>query len=926
MRARSKTPSAVSKAPSARVAGPRQKPLVTTKLHPPATRGTLLPRPRLLELLRQTLERKFALVHGPAGFGKTTLAAQWYAELRAGGQSASWLSTDASDNDINRFLAYLVEALRSAEPDIGRGLREVIEANPGSAVDHVIDALVNDLAVHDTPFVLFLDDWHLVREPDVHEALHTLIARSPANLHVVVTSRTRGGVPLARLRVQNELVEIDAAQLRFDLDESHTYLTSTKALALPDEDVQALWRSTEGWAAALQLASLSLRECGNRERILHWTSGASNDISDYLAENVVNALPPDLVSFMLKSSILDRMSGELCDVVTGDADSGARLDALEQQELFLLPLDEERQWFRYHHLFARFLQRRLKKQMPERIAALHLAASDWFARHGHTAEGVEHALLAEDTQRAVDLVERDAMALVENSSMSTLLNLVRKLPRTALFDRPHLQMAIAWANCLTHRAQEANEALWHVERVASSATPAQRALLLGEAKVLRACIDVYGDRIEGLEQLVRPCLDQAGEHTPWTVGVAANILAYRHIHTCELDKVGPLMQWARDYHERAQGAFASVYGVCFDGIAAVRAGQLSVARKRFKDAMDAAARSAGTQSNAARLASALLGQLLYEENDLGEAERLLRESRFLGFEGGVVDFYLATYLASCRLAMHRGDVEEALSILSEGEETARELNLERLGVAVACERVRVKLASGDIRGAELSLGEIDARRFAGAQGIELNAITATAKARLLCARGNPALACSILREQVGLAARSGWVGLEISLRLVLAIAMDQAGRAAEAEQALLDVISYAAPRGMVRTFLDEGAALLTILDRLRDRSRRRGGAYADAPTLGPAAQRLLSIARNPQHGIPNLPGSRKAMAELTAREADVLRLLDQGRANKEIARTLSISVDTVKWYLKSIFTKLGVSTRMQAITEARRRMLIGVGT
>lgn len=910
---------------SSKAAGPRQKPLVTTKLHPPATRGALMQRPRLIELLRQTLERKFALVHGPAGFGKTTLAAQWYAELRATGISACWLSTDASDNDINRFLAYLVEALRSAEPDVGRGLREVIEANPGSAVDHVIDALVNDLSVHDTPFVLFLDDWHLVREPEVYEALQTLITRSPANLHVVVTSRTRSGVPLARLRVQNDLVEIDAAQLRFDLDESHTYLTTTKSLVLPDEDVQALWRSTEGWAAALQLASLSLRECGNRERILHWTSGASNDISDYLAENVVNALPPDLVSFMLKSSILDRMSGELCAAVTGDADSGARLDALEQQELFLLPLDEERQWFRYHHLFARFLQRRLKKQMPERVPGLHLAASEWFATHGHTAEGVEHALLAEDTQRAVDLVERDAMALVENSYMSSLLNLVRKLPRTALFDRPHLQMAIAWANCLTHRAQESNEALWHVERVAATATPSQRALLLGEAKVLRACIDVYGDRIEGLEQLVRPCLDHASDYTPWNVGVAANILAYRYIHTGELDKVGPLMRWAREYHDRSQGLFSAVYGTCFDGIAAARAGRLDVARKRFKEAMEVGARSAGTQSNAARLASALLGQLLYEENDLVEAERLLRESRFLGFEGGVVDFYLATFLASCRLAVHRGDVEEALSILSEGEETARALNLERLGVAVACERVRVKLASGDIHGAELSLGEVDSRRYSGGQGRELGAMIATAKARLLCARGNPMLACSLLREQITSANRCGWISLEISLRIVLAIALDQANRGAEAEQTLLAVIGDAAPRGMVRSFLDEGAAVLLILDRLRDRARRRSAGDGEVAPLSPAAQRLLSVARNPQHGIPNLPGSRKVMAELTAREADVLRLLDQGRANKEIARTLSISVDTVKWYLKSIFNKLGVSTRMQAITEARRRSLLGGG-
>lgn len=906
----------------------RQKPLVSTKLRPPSNRGALIERPHLLATLRETLARKLALIHGPAGFGKTTLATQWYAELRAAGAATAWLAMDSSDNDLNRFLSYLVEAVRSAVPEMGEGLQDVIEANPGSAADFVLDSLVNDFSVHGDPFVLFLDDWHLVREADVHETLQLLLTRSPPNLHVVITSRTRAGVPLTRLRVQNELVEIDATRLRFDFEESKTYLTGVKSLALPQEDLLALWRSTEGWAAALQLASLSLREAGDHERILHWTSGASNDIGEYLAENVLDNLPASEVRFLLKTSILDRLSADLCSAITGEKDSAARLEALERQELFLLPIDEERQWFRYHHLFARFLQRRLQKQMPQEVARLHLAASEWFAAHGQTAEAVEHALAANAVSRAVDLVERDAMSLVEHSHMSTLLSLVRKLPRTALFDRPHLQIAIAWANCLTHHPQETTEALWHVERVASAATPAKKALLLGEARVVRACSQVYGDQLQGVETMVQPCLDRAQAFSPWAVGVAANIMAYRHIQACEFDKVSPLLRWARDYQDLSEGLFSSVYGRCFDGIAARNQGRLDVAKRLFTEALDVATRAAGRQSNAARLAGALLGQILYEENDLDHAERLLRESRSLGVEGGAVDFYIATYVCSSRLMMQRGKPDEALAILQEAEDTARTLSLDRLSVAVACERIRIRLEAGDVRGAERILGDIDSRRETtstpGPAPLRPETLTeiAMAKARVLSARGNAGLAVQLLQEQIDATHHSGRTLQELCLRIVLAVTLDAEGRTSEAEPLLLATLEDAVPRGMVRAFLDEGAPLVNLLERLREQARRRRGGE-ELPSRSAAADtplhKLLHHARHAEQGVRVARGTRIGAADLTARESEVVRLLDQGLSNKEIARALSISVDTVKWFLKNIFVKLGVSTRAQAVAEMRRR-------
>lgn len=904
----------------------RQRPLVTTKLRPPRNRGPLIQRPKLIDALQQTMNRKLAIIHGPAGYGKTTLATQWFEELAAAGTMVAWLAIDAADNDLNRFLAYLVESIRLANPNLGEGLAEVIESNPRTSVDFVLERLVSDFSVYDEHFVVFIDDWHLIKDESVHDALQMLISHSPLNLHVVVASRTRSKLALTRLRVQDELVEIDATQLRFDLEESKAYLTSAKGIDIPNDDLLALWRSTEGWAAALHLAALSFRGSNMQERLLSWTSGTANDIGEYLSENVVNTLPAAQVDFMIRTSILERLSSELCEAVTGSADSTEMLDALERQELFLLPLDEGREWFRYHHMFARFLQRRLQRTHPESIRDLHLRASAWFGSHGQTLEAVEHALLAGDPRRAADLVERDAMPLVEHSYMSSLLNLVGKLPRTELFDRPRLQMAIAWANSLTHRPQESAEALWHVERVAATLPEHERDELLGEANIVRGCTAVFADQVSTVEALVTHCIGNAADFQPWTVGVAANILAYRYIHTSQFSKVHGLLQWARSYQDRAHGLFSGVYGRCFRGLAYYRSGEYELAKHQFMDALKVAEDTAGRQSNAARLACAFLGQIYYDENELSEAARLLNESRSVGFEGGVVDFFTATYLSRSRLVLQKGRETEALALLQEAEDTAQELSLERLGIVIACERVRIKLTDGDIRGAEQILGEIHARTSVDEStgvGDEIGAAINFAKARLLCARGSPALAIRTLREQIAISSESGWKRQKWQAEILLAMAMEQHGQSEEAEQTLLATITQAVPQGMLRPFLDEGQRLIGILDRIRDKARRRGDNEIHQLRFNVSAQKLLTLSRHPEYGMPGAMQDRARIAELTAREMDVLKLVDQGRSNKEIARLLSISLDTVKWYLKNVFIKLGVSTRTQATNEARRMNLLG---
>jgi len=838
------------------------------------------------------------------------------------------------DSDPARFLAGLVDAIADAEPRLASGLAELIESNSGHALEPVLEQLLLEIETLEQELTLFLDDWHRVESPETARLLQQLLMDMPECLSVVIASRSRSGLPLARLRVQDELVEINAASLRFAYDEARALLAEVKTLDLQDDDLLALWRSTEGWAAALQLAAISLRRSGERERILQWASGMPSDIGEYLAENVLNGLPPELHEFLLKTSILERFDADLCRAVTGHPACAERLEQLEKQELFLVPLDEERRWFRYHHLFARFLQRRLQREWPDQPAQLHRAAAEWLANQDQLPEALGHALAAGAVDWAIERVEHAAMTLVQHSYMATLRGLVARLPRPPLADRPALQMAIGWAACLTHHPQEAGAALEQVLRVAAVAPVEQARLLRGEADVIRACMAVYGDRTDGLEALVQPCLDDAAAYSPWIVGVAANILSYRYLRSQRAEKVAPLQQWARQHQDRADGLFSGVYGRCFCGIAATRSGDLSLARRQFSDAMMLARRSAGPQSNAARLAGALMGQLQYEANQIDEAERLLHDSRMLGAEGGVVDFYQATFIAGCRILLLRGDWTAAAQLLEEGRATAAQLDLARLTVAIACEELRFKLLLGDTRSAEQILADLERRCAAptvhgDVADAEPREWLLLARARVLVARGDAQLAVPLLRTAAERARSAGDCYPAVLALIQLSLALEAAGEAALAGETLAQAIVEGVPRGMLRSFLDEGPPLMALLERLREAARRAPSGLENAAAFDASAQRLFLASRDGSSGLPPLCATAATVAAAVAspallkdREVDILGLLEQGRANKEIARTLGISVETVKWYLKGIFSKLGVSRRTQAIAEARRLQLL----
>ena len=425
----------------------------------------------MVEVLRAGRSKKLTVIHGPTGFGKSTLAAQWAKQLTAEGIVVAWLTVDHDDNNVVWFLSHLIEAIRAVTPALATELGEVLEEHGDEAERYVLTSLINE--IHDTGMrmTVVIDDWHRVTDPATIAALLYLLVYASDDLNVVVTSRSQSGLPMSRMRMQDELLEINATALRFDVAESERLLVELGGLDLDHADVEELTAKTDGWVAALQLASLSLRGHDDPVRLIGTMSGRHHAISEFLVDNVLDTLEPSMLDFLLATSITERICGDLASALSGVPDGQAMLQQVEERDLFLRRIDE--QWFRYHQLFGDFLRHRLGRDDPERVVRLHRVASTWFAEHQLVSEAVDHALSVGDDERAVKLVENHGIDLVANSQMATLIGLVGKLPPAVVKSDPRLQLALAWANIVLHRIPAAEQAL-EPDGIHARRTPAQR--------------------------------------------------------------------------------------------------------------------------------------------------------------------------------------------------------------------------------------------------------------------------------------------------------------------------------------------------------------------------------------------------------------------------------------------------------------------
>ncbi|MCU1497630.1 MAG: ATP-dependent transcriptional regulator, MalT-like, LuxR family [Acidimicrobiales bacterium] len=838
-----------------------------------------------------------------AGFGKTTLVAEWFAD----GPATAWLSLDRRDNDPALFWTYVVAALQFATPAAGATARALLEA-PQPSFDAVVATLLNDLHAVAHEVVLVLDDYHVIDSPEIHEAVAFLLTHLPPHVHLVIASRADPPLPLATLRARGDLLEIRAADLRFTSGEAAAYLNDAMDLTLAPADVELLEARTEGWIAALQLAALSMQ---GREDIAGFIAEFAGDdrfILDYLVGEVLDRQSTDVRSFLLQTSILGRLTGPLCDAVTDREGSRTTLEQIERANLFLVPLDDRRAWYRYHHLFADVLRARLLDEAPGQLSELHRRASDWYDAGGDPSEAITHAMAGEHFERAARLIELAAPLMHRRRQESTFRRWLEALPDEVFHDRPVLTITLVGARMATGDPTGVEPLLRLVESALETSTPPPIVFdddefdrLPAHLSVYRAALALLAGDIDGAIAHATRALDLAEPTDHLLRGSATGLLGLAYWATGGLDT-------AERCYTEAVRCFITAEHLpdmlgCSLALADIQIaqGRLGDATRTFESGLRWTTEHLGLRGAADMHVG--LSEVLIERNDLDAAARHLEASSELGEHAGLPQNPYRWRVAMARLRHAHGDLDGALELLEEA------LPLYNTDFSppvrpVAALRARVQLARGGLDAA---------LRWAAERGLtadddlsyvdEFEHLTV---ARTLIARHAAEHDAGALEDALALlnrllvAAEDGQrTGSAIEILVMLATAHHARGDVPAAAAALEDALRRAGPEGYLRVFLDAGPAVAALL-----RSLESDG------TATPHLRRVIAAADPPRTSTSSRP---TLVDDLSARELDVLRLLRSDLSGPEIASELLVSLNTFRTHTKSIYTKLGVNNRREAI-------------
>ncbi len=885
--------------------------LLRTKLYVPSPQSSWISRSRLIKRMDEGFTRKLTLISAPAGFGKTTLLVDWVHRKKI---PVAWLSVDENDNDPIHFLTYVIEGLQTLQAGIGKAAVTMLQSPQPPPIESILINLINDGILIPTDMALVLDDYHCVDCKPIHDMIAFLLDHLPKQMHIILATRSDPPLPLARIRSQNQLTELRAADLSFTTDETSVFFDKCLKFRLSNDDISVLGSRTEGWIAGLQLAALSLSGRKDPSRFLKAFKGDNRYIADYLTEEVLNHLPEYLQRFLLQTCLLERLSGPLCDAVTQQTNSQQMLNTLEKANLFIVLLDDERCWYRYHHLFADLLEKRLRMRPPNLVSELHRRASQWFAKNGFKNEAVDHALAAQDYTLAAQLMEEIAEIDWDHARESRLLRWFKALPDKQLSANPKLCIFYARELFKSGYLDDAERRLQAADKMLESASTIDpnKEGLQGRIAVIRAYIASRTDDISRIIHLSNQALKLLPRKDLIWRSVAATTLGfgYGRIGSGNLVKAQQAFTEAMKISKLADNLYYYIFtGSCLGGVMLMR-GKFKEAETISQQSLRLAIKNGILQTGIVGSLYGNLGVIFCEWNDLGEGIRLIKK----GIERSIQGRDPVT-LASCRMGLLRAlllrrDFTGAFKMMQTINESANDFILPPwITNTIYALNMFFWLASGNLNKA-VQLAEARGLRIDNELD-NLREIEHIALAHVLIAQKRLDDADLLLQRLIENAKAGDHVYVMIEMRLMRALIFKAKADTAAALGELTLALSLAEPGGLIRIFISMGTPVAELLEEIIEARKKDHDGTATGFSLAYAKKLLTVCKADTQATIEGL------MDPMSDRELEVLHLIAAGLSNREIAEKLFISLNTVKTHTKNINSKLNVNSRIKAIARAK---------
>lgn len=908
--------------------------LLETKLYIPKWRPSLVSRARLIERMHQGIERKLILVSAPAGFGKTTLLAEWLAATPLNERAAGWVSLDQSDNDPAFFWAYFIAALQKVRSEVGTRALALLHSPQPPPIESILTTLINDIpsAGSGRRFTLILDDYHVIDAQPIHSAIAFLLDHLPPQMHLIIASRSDPPLPLARLRVRSELTELRAADLRFTSEEAAAFINEMMKLNLSSAEVTALESRTEGWIAGLQLAALSLQERDDVAGFITAFTGNDRYIVDYLVEEVLQRQPEPVRSFLLQTSILDKLNGPLCDAVAGREDGKRMLETLERGNLFVVPLDDKRQWYRYHHLFADVLRAHVREEQPDQIPARHRRASAWFEKNGMAVEAIEQAHAADDHETVARLLAANFETFERLGRYASISRWFASLPEEMMRSRPRLALMHASVALVADNNNQT------ARRLTSWAEEAINTIEDGGG--FNPADDVNGTVVgsEGLEglkgEMLALKLFTSGRKLPpeeiaAIAGEARNLLppskhrikgmlhmvdAGMQIVRSDLRSALPNVERSVDEARRAQNPPLLVDMLTLRGQMCVAMGRLEDGRRSFEEALLVGQNLSAEGNWVLCSPHTSLADVLLERADLTGATDQVARALELADKSPTRSPVLYARATAAKVSLATGDTKAAMEYLKEAEEFVRGSSDSRYSSFLSSVKLRIYCWTGNL---EAAADVIRSRELSKEAAIDRhNEEEMTAYARHLIACGNYSDAEQVLSRVLPIVQSIGRVQHEIHALVLKALANEFLGERTLALESLGRSTFLGEPSRFNRTFTSEGPIMIELLEALAD-AVRNGHGPAEVGSSSYLAYLLREIRTKP------VTASAALVEPLTAREIEILHLIAAGMRNQEIADRLFISLHTVKRHIANAYGKLGVTHRTEAVARANELKVLG---